>query len=198
MARYTFCNRDFTNATQVEWVEQDATVTATLGEVDHLEKRAYVSQSSASWSLARISRKVRGSTSYIYDSTAGANTCVYVIDTGIATNHPEFEGRATFVANFAGDGLNTDGNGHGTHCAGTIGSRTYGVAKNARIFAVKVLDSSGVVRLTQRSIPSNASTLLRISSASRADLFRVLIQVLLLESTSLRMTRELEAAALTV
>lgn len=55
----------------------------------------------------------------------------------------EFEGRATFGANFAGDGQNTDGNGHGTHVAGTIGSKTYGVAKKTSLIGVKVLDASG-------------------------------------------------------
>jgi subtilisin family serine protease len=33
--------------------------------------------------------------------------------------------------------------GHGTHVAGTIGSLTYGVAKKTKLYAVKVLDSSG-------------------------------------------------------
>ncbi|KAF9700167.1 hypothetical protein EKO04_001627 [Ascochyta lentis] len=127
----------------VEYIEQDAVVQANLGEIEHLEKKAYVTQSSSTWGLARISHKARGSTSYTYDSTAGANTCVYIIDTGISTTHPEFEGRATFLANYAGDGSNTDGNGHGTHCAGTVGSKTYGVAKKAKLFAVKVLDASG-------------------------------------------------------
>jgi hypothetical protein len=56
-----------------------------------------------------------------------------------------FSGRATFLANFAGDGDNTDGNGHGTHCAGTVGSKTYGVAKKTKLYAVKVLDASGSV-----------------------------------------------------
>ena len=37
----------------------------------------------------------------------------------------------------------TDGNGHGTHCSGTIGSKTYGVAKKTSIFGVKVLDDNG-------------------------------------------------------
>lgn len=132
----------------VQYIEQDAVVKANLGEIDNIEKRAYTVQTSSPWGLGRISRQTKGSTSYTYDTTAGANTCVYVIDTGIYTAHPEFEGRATFLANYAGDGSNTDGNGHGTHCAGTVGSKTYGVAKKAKIFAVKVLDASGSVCLT--------------------------------------------------
>lgn len=42
-----------------------------------------------------------------------------------------------------GDGQNTDGNGHGTHCSGTIGSTTYGVSKKISLIGVKVLDASG-------------------------------------------------------
>jgi subtilisin family serine protease len=37
----------------------------------------------------------------------------------------------------------TDENGHGSHVAGTIGGRTYGVAKNVELVAVKVLDAKG-------------------------------------------------------
>lgn len=127
----------------VDYIEQDAIVKANLGTVEHLEKKAYVTQSSSTWGLARISHVALGSSSYTYDDSAGANTCAYVIDTGISTTHPEFEGRATFLANYAGDGSNTDGNGHGTHVAGTIGSKTYGVAKKTKLYAVKVLDASG-------------------------------------------------------
>lgn len=54
----------------------------------------------------------------------------------------DFGGRATFAANFV-DSSNTDGNGHGTHVAGTIGSTTYGVAKKTKLYAVKVLGSDG-------------------------------------------------------
>jgi len=41
------------------------------------------------------------------------------------------------------DSDNTDGNGHGTHVAGTIGSKTYGLAKGATLIAVKVLNAGG-------------------------------------------------------
>lgn len=37
----------------------------------------------------------------------------------------------------------TDENGHGTHCAGTVGGKSYGVAKAARLVGVKVLDRNG-------------------------------------------------------
>ena len=36
-----------------------------------------------------------------------------------------------------------DRNGHGTHCAGTVGSATYGVAKTSNLIAVKVLGDHG-------------------------------------------------------
>lgn len=41
------------------------------------------------------------------------------------------------------DSIDKDGNGHGTHCAGTVASKKYGVAKRAEIVAVKVLSDSG-------------------------------------------------------
>jgi cerevisin len=44
--------------------------------------------------------------------------------------------------------VDEDGNGHGTHCAGTIASRLYGVAKNANVIAVKVLGSNGSGTMT--------------------------------------------------
>lgn len=66
----------------------------------------------------------------------------YVVDTGIDVEHPEFEGRATWLANFADD-TNTDCNSHGTHCAGLVGSKSYGVCKDANLFAVKVLNCEG-------------------------------------------------------
>jgi subtilisin family serine protease len=50
---------------------------------------------------------------------------------------------ATFLVDLSGENNLTDGYGHGTHTAGTIGSKTYGVAKNTKLYAVKVLDQYG-------------------------------------------------------
>jgi len=59
------------------------------------------------------------------------------------TTHTEFAGRAVWGANYAGDGKNSDCNGHGTHVAGTVGGTLYGIAKQVSIIAVKVLGCTG-------------------------------------------------------
>lgn len=102
----------------------------------------WATQEDADWGLARISSTSPGTSTYTYADSAGEGTCAYVVDTGIETDHPEFEGRAEFLKNFAG-GSDSDGQGHGTHVAGTIGGVTYGVAKKTKLFAVKVLDDNG-------------------------------------------------------
>jgi cerevisin len=79
---------------------------------------------------------------YDYDNKGGEGVTVYIIDTGINVAHKEFEGRASWGKTIPQD-QDVDANGHGTHCAGTIGSRKYGVAKAAQLVAVKVLGSNG-------------------------------------------------------
>lgn len=76
-----------------------------------------------------------------------------VVDTGINVDHVEFEGRASWGKTIPKNDVDKDGNGHGTHCAGTIASRKYGVAKKAHVIAVKVLGSngSGYVAIAVRS-----------------------------------------------
>lgn len=94
------------------------------------------------WHLDRITKPQRYNyTSCHTNKTLTINT--YIIDTGIDVTHPEFEGRAVFLENFTGDGFDTDKNGHGTHCSGAVGSKSYGVCKDAKLFGVKVLDAHG-------------------------------------------------------
>ena len=68
---------------------------------------------------------------------------VYVIDTGINTAHSQFEGRAHWGTTIVKGEDDEDNHGHGTHVAGTIASRTYGVAKAAHVYAVKVVGAQG-------------------------------------------------------
>ncbi|CDS05321.1 hypothetical protein LRAMOSA07850 [Lichtheimia ramosa] len=103
-------------------------------------------QRNAPWGLARISHR-RGISlwtfnKYPHDENGGDGVNVFVVDTGININHVDFEGRASWGATFASDG-DTDGNGHGSHCAGTIAGRRFGVAKQAMPVAVKVLSAQG-------------------------------------------------------
>eukprot|EP01065_Artemidia_motanka_P023207 TRINITY_DN276_c0_g1_i2.p1 TRINITY_DN276_c0_g1~~TRINITY_DN276_c0_g1_i2.p1 ORF type:complete len:426 (+),score=150.90 TRINITY_DN276_c0_g1_i2:95-1372(+) len=98
-----------------------------------------------SWGQKRVTTQSAAdvASEYAHDATWGAGVDVYVLDTGVRITHEEFEGsRAKWGANFAG-GADTDNNGHGTHCAGTIAGKTYGVAKGATVVGVKVLGDSG-------------------------------------------------------
>jgi len=98
---------------------------------------AATTQRSSTWGLASVSHKRLGQSGYVYDATAGEGTYGYVVDTGINVDHVDFEGRASNGYNVF-TGSNADTAGHGTHVAGTIGSKTYGVAKKANLIAVKV------------------------------------------------------------
>ena len=69
----------------------------------------------------------------------GAGVVAYVVDTGIDASHPEFGGRAFCLHSAPTLGVPCiDDNGHGTHVAGTIGSRLHGVAKEVTLIGVKV------------------------------------------------------------
>ncbi|KDR75523.1 hypothetical protein GALMADRAFT_140166 [Galerina marginata CBS 339.88] len=122
-----------------------------MPEVSYVEKDQIVRtqdiQKSAPWGLARVSHRSKLTlgtfTKYLYNPDGGEGVDAYVIDTGINVAHVEFEGRASWGKTIPANDVDDDGNGHGTHCAGTIASRKYGVAKKANVIAVKVLGSNG-------------------------------------------------------
>ncbi|TDZ17918.1 Alkaline protease 1 [Colletotrichum orbiculare MAFF 240422] len=120
------------SADEVAYVEQDAKV----------KLSATVSQTNAPPGLVRLSHAAAGEAGYVFDQSGGDGITAYVVDTGILTSHSEFEGRATMGANFVNN-VDTDENGHGSHVAGTIGGRTFGVSKSVNLVGVKVLDGDG-------------------------------------------------------
>jgi subtilisin family serine protease len=103
---------------------------------------ADATQTNPTWGIDRIDeRALPLSASYTYTAT-GSGVRVYIIDTGLQSNHPQFGGRASNVYDAFG-GSGNDCHGHGTHVGGTVASQTYGVAKGALLRGVRVLNCSG-------------------------------------------------------
>ncbi|KAF2732379.1 autophagic serine protease Alp2 [Polyplosphaeria fusca] len=124
----------------VDYIEKDSVVT-TQADND------YETEKNAPWGLARISHRQSLSfgtwNKYLYSADGGEGVDVYVIDTGTNYKHVDFEGRAHWGKTIPSGDADEDGNGHGTHCSGTVAGKKYGVAKKANVYAVKVLRSNG-------------------------------------------------------
>ncbi|MFS8104478.1 S8 family peptidase [Lentzea alba] len=76
------------------------------------------------------------------------NVDVAVIDTGVDLDHPDLNVNTAKAKNCSTGRSADDGNGHGTHVAGTIGALdnstgVVGVAPGARIWPVRVLNNQG-------------------------------------------------------
>ena len=118
----------------VAFVEQDQTVA--LQAV----------QAGAPWGIDRTDqRSLPLNGTYVYNAD-GTGVTVYIIDTGISFTHTEFGGRAvTGVDEVTPGGTAADCHGHGTGVASLVGGAKYGVAKNVRLVAVRVVDCSATV-----------------------------------------------------
>jgi subtilisin family serine protease len=82
----------------------------------------------------------------------GTGKTAWIIDSGVDLDHPDLNVDVTRSISFLTSGKNyqspDDDNGHGTHVAGTIAAKNntigvVGVAANATIVAVRVLNSQG-------------------------------------------------------
>jgi subtilisin family serine protease len=117
----------------VEYIEEDSRVS--INDVQ---------SNPPSWGLDRIDQPSLPLDKKYGFHEQGKNVNVYIVDTGILTTHQEIAGRAFSAFTSVTDGNKTnDCNGHGTHVSSTIGGKTYGVAKGAHLYAIRVLDCEG-------------------------------------------------------
>jgi subtilisin family serine protease len=108
--------------------------------------KGFGSQIGATWGLDRIDQRDPNlNYTYNYPNNGGKGVHVYILDSGIQADHPEFGGRVVPEWDFVDNDADTrDCYGHGSHVAGTVGSVTYGVAKAATLHAVRVLNCHNV------------------------------------------------------
>ena len=91
-----------------------------------------------------------GAVHALQSSFTGKGIRIAILDTGIDLNHPDFHGRTIIARSFVPGEGPEDGQGHGTHCAGTAagharspGVQRYGVAPQASLYVGKVLNNAG-------------------------------------------------------
>lgn len=135
------------NRPEVEFIEEDRVWT--LGDEDpeiQADVQSVTGQSTQStpWGIVRVNAP--------NTISSGVGKVAWVVDTGINLNHPDLnvdQARSReFVTSGTGSRTVEDGNGHGTHVAGTIGALdngvgVVGVAAGATIVGVKVLNDRG-------------------------------------------------------
>jgi len=135
---------------EVAFIEAERSLQLTRDQQNESWVPAPIGQSDPPWGLDRIDQRDRPLDLFFSYASTGEGVNVYVIDTGIRITHDEFAGRAVNAFYSVEDGHGfEDCHGHGTHVAGIIAGKTYGVAKDATIHNVRVIGCDGTALMSQ-------------------------------------------------
>ena len=118
-----------------------------MPEIEYIEEETMATgdQSTTPWYLDRLQMRFPRDGEY-QPIGNGSGVDIYILDTGINYNHTEFEGRALYSGYDPADNYydmqlyGEDCRGHGTHVSSIAAGMTYGVAKGARIYSVRVFN----------------------------------------------------------
>ncbi len=146
----------------VKYVEQDA-----VQRINAPDKDKPQVQNRATWGLDRVDQRTLPLDKSFTYTRSGKDVHAYIVDTGIRSDHKDFSGRLGDGVNTSDDPKQppaslldpifallfgekedpndptADCNGHGTHVAGTVGGKEWGVAKASTLHAVRVLNCEG-------------------------------------------------------
>jgi serine protease AprX len=111
---------------------------------------AYFKRKSKNHKMDRV-RKLVSAKEVYKQGYSGNNVCIAVLDTGVYAAHPDFGGRIVCFRDYVNHRTGAyDDNGHGTHIGGILcgngkmsGGRYAGMAGNAKLVVLKVLDQNG-------------------------------------------------------
>lgn len=146
--KHNFESTDGLNAVVIEGVKKGDL--RLFEEVVSIEPDLFVRKAelASTWGLDRINQIDMPLDDVYSPDYYGCGVDVYIVDTGIDTLHKDFQGGLSRVVQniynvYGAITANTDGDGHGTHVAGTVGGYLAGVSRCANLYGMKALDDTG-------------------------------------------------------